>query len=58
MWACVDLMAERNSVEIVPIHDIVGHEVGTEQCGCLPTTQFDEESGAWLIAHNAWDGRA
>jgi hypothetical protein len=36
MWSCVDLRHERNSVEIVPVHDTVGHEVGVDQCACLP----------------------
>lgn len=57
MWSCVDLLAERNSVEIVPVHDTVGHEVGVDQCACLPVTSFEADSNAWLVVHNAWDGR-
>lgn len=46
--------------ELVPVADARGHESG-DNCPCLPNTEHigkaDDGSDAWLIVHNAWDGR-
>jgi len=46
--------------EVVPWGDSVGHEPGDE-CACLPNTEYlgkaDDGADAWMIVHNAWDGR-
>lgn len=45
--------------EVIPIDDVVGHEVG-EDCACMPAVELlkaDDGSDRWMVTHEAWDGR-
>lgn len=44
---------------VLPVNDLLDHEDGAE-CPCQPDVQPEQRedgSMAWLIVHNAWDGR-
>jgi hypothetical protein len=46
--------------EVVPVADSLGHEPG-DTCACLPNTEYlgkaTDGGDAWMVVHNAWDGR-
>lgn len=42
-------------LHVVPINDIEEHETDSTTCWCVP--QLIEESGEYILIHNAFDGR-
>jgi hypothetical protein len=51
---------EVESIYVVPVDDLIGHDTDTEECVCGPEiepVERDDGSIAWLFVHHSLDGR-
>lgn len=51
--------AGRGPIHVVPINDLVDHEV-SDDCVCGPTVEAvfqDDGSNGWVVVHHSLDGR-
>jgi hypothetical protein len=46
-----------DTYHVYPLNDILEHDVETDDCACLPHRTMNNDQSAWLLIHNAWDGR-
>lgn len=52
-------MSDRNSCHVVPVNDLIEHEIADE-CPCGPQQRpekLEDGSVGWLVVHNSLDGR-